>query len=173
MVKGSYPAQDGGGEQIGLGVKGPAFEPRVLALGDEPLHVLVGQLQIPQRRALKVAAAVRILGGLPQSFQRQGQIALDDLLALPAARQPLSQVTGARIDLATACLLGRERDQAEETLRDVIAGSSSLGNISLSGRLARTRETLASPAWSKDPAARQLDDTISEWLAQPGADGRG
>ena len=81
MVKGSYPAQDGCAEQIGLGVKGPALEPRVLAPGDEPLHVLVGQLQIPQRRALKVAAAVRILGGLPQSFQRQSQIALDDLLA--------------------------------------------------------------------------------------------
>src|SRR5208337_660602 len=61
VVKGSYPAQDGCGEQIGLDVKGPAFEPRVLAFGDEPLHV--------------------ILGGLPQSFQRQGQIALDDLLA--------------------------------------------------------------------------------------------
>jgi hypothetical protein len=62
--------------RLAWGRKGPAFEPRVLALGDEPLHVLVGQLQIPQRRALKVAAAVRILGGLPQSFQRQGRLPL-------------------------------------------------------------------------------------------------
>jgi hypothetical protein len=61
LVKGSYPAQDSCRQQIGLGVKGPALEPLVLALGDEPLHVLVDQLQIPQRRALKIAAAVRIL----------------------------------------------------------------------------------------------------------------
>src|SRR6516165_8854813 len=84
VVKSSDPAQDGCGEQIGLGVKGPAFELRVLAFGDEPLHVLVGQLQIPQRRALKVAAAVRILASFPQSFQRQGQMALDEKALLPS-----------------------------------------------------------------------------------------
>lgn len=90
--------------------------------------------------------------------------ALDELTGLPVVRQPLSQVLGAQIDLATACLFSHERDQAEETLRTVVAAApSSLANVSLSGRLARTRRVLASAYWSKDRAAQQLGEMISEW----------
>lgn len=89
--------------------------------------------------------------------------ALDDLMALPVGCQSLSQVTGARIDLVSAYLLNGERDAAENVLRQVMAASASLGNVSLSGRLARTRAALASPRWSKDPVARQLSDVIRQW----------
>ncbi|MGH3188309.1 MAG: helix-turn-helix domain-containing protein [Streptosporangiaceae bacterium] len=128
-----------------------------------------GEFAFGPARAEACAASAWLDLGRGREAKAAAQRALNDLLALPAPRQPLSQVTGARIDLATACLLGRERDEAEDVLHDVIAAPASLGNVSLAGRLARTRETLASPAWSRDPAARQLDDTIGEWLAQPDA----
>src|SRR4029077_6812175 len=81
LVKGSRSAQDGCREQIGLGVKGPAFEPRIPALANEPLHILVDDLQIAEHRALKLAAPVRILERFPEAFEGQGQIAVEDLLA--------------------------------------------------------------------------------------------
>src|SRR6266404_680322 len=79
--KGSYPAQDGCRQQIGLGMKGPAFEPCILALAHDPLHVFVGEFQIAEHRPLKLAAPVRILGRFAEAFERQGQIAVEDLLA--------------------------------------------------------------------------------------------
>ena len=81
LVKGRYPAQDACRQEIGLGVKRPALEPRVLALAHEPLHVLLGDLQIAEHHALKLAASIRILGHFPESFEGQGQIAFEDLLA--------------------------------------------------------------------------------------------
>jgi hypothetical protein len=84
---------------------------------------------------------------------------------LPACRQSFSQVTGARIDLATACLIQRERDQAEEILGNVFAVPSPLKNVSLLGRLERTRKVLSSPSWAEDGTARQLTDSIGELLA--------
>src|SRR6202043_878782 len=81
LVKGRYPAQDGCRQEIGLGVKGPAFEPRVLALAHEPLHVLLGDLQIAEHHTLKLAAPIRIWGYFPEPFEGQGQIAFEDLLA--------------------------------------------------------------------------------------------
>jgi len=69
LVKGRCPAQDGCRQEIGLGVKGPALEPRVLALAHDPLHVLLGDLQIAQHHALKLAAPIRILGYFPEPFE--------------------------------------------------------------------------------------------------------
>ena len=60
-------------------------------------------------RAEACAAAAWLDLGHGQEAKEAARRALDNLAALPAGRQPLSQVTGARIDLATACLLQRER----------------------------------------------------------------
>jgi hypothetical protein len=84
---------------------------------------------------------------------------------MPQSRQPFSQVTGIHIDLATACLMQNERDEAEESLETLLAVPATMRNVSLSGRLVRTRRVLRSQHWSEDPAARQLDDAIGEWLA--------
>ena len=62
-------------------MKRPAFEPRILALAHEPLHVLLGNLQIAERHSLKLAAPIRTWGHFPQPFEGQGQIAFEDLLA--------------------------------------------------------------------------------------------
>jgi len=122
-----------------------------------------GEFAFEAGRAEACAASAWLDLGCGDEAAVAARGALGDLMALPIGRQSLSQVAGARIDLASAYLLSGERDAAEDVLRLVIAAPASLGNVSLSGRLARTRATLASPRWSKDPVARQLSAAISEW----------
>src|SRR6266436_6455891 len=74
LVKGSHSAQNGRQEQIGLRVKGPAFEPRILALADEALHVVVGELQIAEHRALARAVATSHLVGSRRGADKFGLI---------------------------------------------------------------------------------------------------
>jgi hypothetical protein len=124
-----------------------------------------GEFAFGHGRAEACAAAAWLDFGHGHEAKEAAQAALCDLIALPPGRQPLSQVTGARIDLATACLLLRELDEAEAALGHVFAGLSSLSNVSLSGRLDRARKYLASPCWSADPVARRLGDALSDWPA--------
>jgi hypothetical protein len=125
-----------------------------------------GEFAFGRARADACAAAAWLDLGRGQEAKQATQRALSDLTALPSSRQPVSQVTGVRIDLATACLLGHERDEAEEALGHVFAVPAPLRNVSLSGRLARARETLASPHWSGDRAAQRLNEALGEWLAE-------
>src|SRR5216683_6663707 len=96
---------------------------------------------------------------------RQRSRPLDALTAMPGPRRPLSQVNGARIDMATACFLNNDPDSGTEAIKPLLAQPTSLRNVSLVGRLARTRTTLLSPAWAKNSQARQLADDIGQWLA--------
>ena len=64
---------------------------------------------------------------------------------------------GARIDLATACLMQHELDEAEETLGYVFTIPSSLRNVSLSGGW-RGPGNLASPT---GPEIRQRDISMT------------
>jgi hypothetical protein len=123
-----------------------------------------GEFAFGLARAEACAAAAWLDLGDGQRAKAAAQRALDDLMALPAARQPVSQTTGARIDLATACLMQGERGEAEEAISHVFAVPAPLRNISLSGRLARTRSALASRQWARDPVARQLNDALGAWL---------
>lgn len=125
-----------------------------------------GEFAFGRARAEACAAAAWLDLGRGHEAKEAARRALSDLTTLPSGRQPVSQVTGARIDLATACLMQHELDEAEEALGCVFAIPSSLRNVSLSGRLARTRRSLASPYWSGDPAARHLNDALGEWLAR-------
>lgn len=104
-----------------------------------------GEFAFGRGRAEACAAAAWLDLGRGREAKAAARNALNDLTALPAGRQSLSQVTGARIDLATACLITRELDEAEATLGHVFAIRSSLRNVSLSGRLDRARKHLASP----------------------------
>jgi hypothetical protein len=123
-----------------------------------------GEFAFGRARAEACAAAAWLDLGRGQEAQRSAELALNELSALPACRQSLSQVTGARIDLATACLIQQERDQAEEVLGNVFAVPSPLRNVSLRGRLERTRKVLDSPSWAEDGPARQISDSIGELL---------
>ena len=84
-----------------------ALQLRILALAHDPKHGLLRLLQIVQEDALKLAAAVGILGRLLQLPQRQREVALEDLLpergrtAEEAVRQPFN--------LAHAELVSAER----------------------------------------------------------------
>ena len=65
---------------MGLSAVGTAGEPRILALGHDAQQDLLGLLQIRQKEALKLAAAIRVWGHCPQPFERQRHIAFEDLL---------------------------------------------------------------------------------------------
>src|SRR5262249_54912748 len=123
-----------------------------------------GEFAFSRARAEACAAAAWLDLGDGQEAKRSAELALNELSALPACRQSLSQLTGARIILATACLIQRERDQAEQVLGDVFAAQSPLRNVSLLGRLERTTKVLALPDWADDGTAQQLSDTIGELL---------
>jgi hypothetical protein len=136
-----------------------------------------GEFAFSRARADACAAAAWLDLGCGDEAKDAAQRALSELTAMHPSRQSVSQVTGARIDLAAACLLARDRDEAEEALGHVFAVPSPLRNVSLSGRLARTQKSLASAYWSADPKARQLNDALAEWLAgwprpRPGTPGR-
>lgn len=123
-----------------------------------------GEFAFGRARASACAAAAWLdLGSGHEAFET-AQSALDTLTDLPGPRRPLSQVNGVRIDLATACLLSDDLDSATQAIQPVLAQPASLRNVSLAGRLARTRTTLLSPSWAKNGQARQLSDDIGQWL---------
>jgi hypothetical protein len=123
-----------------------------------------GEFAFGHARAEACAAAAWLDLGQGREALEAARSALATLTSLPLPRRPLSQVSGAQIDMAAACLLSNDLDGSAETIRPVLAQPASLHNVSLAGRLARTQTTLLSPAWARNPQARQLADEISEWL---------
>lgn len=124
-----------------------------------------GEFAFGQPRAAACAAAAWLdLRQGHEAFEA-AQAALEALTNMPAPRRPLSQVNGARIDLATACLLNGDLEAGTQAIKPVLAGAASPRNVSLIGRLARTRTALLSPPWVKNGQARQLADEIGHWLA--------
>lgn len=121
-----------------------------------------GEFAFGLGRAEACAAAAWLDLGCGREAAAAARRALDNLTAPPVSRQPRSQVMGARIDLASALLFDGDLDAAEDALKLVAATPASLKNVSLSGRLARTRAVLASPHWVADPAARRLSNSIAE-----------
>jgi transcriptional regulator with XRE-family HTH domain len=126
---------------------------------------IAGEFAFGRARAEACAAAAWLDLGCGIEAKQAARRALDQFLSLPSGRQPFSQLTGARIDLATACLLEHERDEAGAVLNIVLTVPAEMRNASLAGRLTRTRRTLTSDYWSKDQAVRDLDKAILEWQA--------
>jgi hypothetical protein len=125
-----------------------------------------GEFAFGRARADACAAAAWLdLGQGREAFEAASS-ALATLTSLPPPQRPLSQINGARIDLATACLLDRNLDAAAEALEPLLAQPIGLRNVSLTGRLARTRTILLASAWAKNTQAHQLADTIGEWLTR-------
>ena len=124
-----------------------------------------GEFAFGHARAAACAAAAWLdVGDGPEALTA-AQSALDALKDLPAPRRPLSQINGARIDKATACLLTSDLEASAEALRPVLSQPPAVRNVSLTGRLARTRTTLLGPEWARNGQARQLADEIGQWLA--------
>jgi hypothetical protein len=123
-----------------------------------------GEFAFGRPRAAACAAAAWLDLGQGREAFEAAQSALEALTSLPGPRRPLSQVNGARIDLATACFLNNDPDSGTAAIKPVLAQPASLRNVSLVGRLARTQATLLSPAWAKNSQARQLTGDIGQWL---------
>jgi transcriptional regulator with XRE-family HTH domain len=123
-----------------------------------------GEFAFGRARAEACAAAAWLDLGQGAEAKDAAHRALAELLALPHSRQPFSQIAGSRIDLATACLFQGERDQAEDALSTVLAVPAATRNVSLSGRLAKTRKALATDQWQDDAGARRLDEALGEWM---------
>jgi hypothetical protein len=123
-----------------------------------------GEFAFGHARAAACSAAAWLdLGDGAHAFDA-AQSALAELTALPGPRRPVSQVEGARIDLATACLLNNDLDASTKAITPVLTRPPSVRNVSLAGRLARTRTTLLSRTWAGNRQARQLADQIGHWL---------
>ena len=69
-----------------------------------------GEFAFGRARAAACAAAAWLDLGDGHEASVAAQSALAELTALPGPRRPLSQIDGARIDLATACLLNNDLD---------------------------------------------------------------
>jgi hypothetical protein len=80
LEEGSASAQNPSGQQMRLGVKGPASQPGILALAHHPLQVLLHDLQVVEQDPLELGAAVRIRRHPLHPLQRHGHVALEDLL---------------------------------------------------------------------------------------------
>lgn len=125
-----------------------------------------GEFAFSRARAEACLAAAWLDLRCGQEAFDAAQRAMGELLEIPVARRSSSQINGARIDAATASLLNGDRDSAAEALQPVLTLPAPVRNVSLTGRLARTRNILLSPAWAGDGCARQLADDIGEWLTQ-------
>ena len=77
-----------------LGMEGPALEPGVLAFAHDALHVLQHHFQVTQQNPLELVAPGRIGRDLPHLPQRQGHVALENLLAQRrrSAKEPMGQL---------------------------------------------------------------------------------
>lgn len=124
-----------------------------------------GEFAFGRARAAACAAAAWLDVGHGREAYEAARSALDALTSLPGPRRPLSQANGARIDMATACLLNGDLDTGTDALQPVLRQPASLRNVSLLGRLARTRTTLLSPVWAKNSQAHQLADDVGHWLS--------
>jgi hypothetical protein len=129
-------------------------------MGDE----LGGEFAFAIPRAAACVAAAWLDVGQGQEAADSAQRALAELTALPLSRQPLSQVTGARIDLATAHVICGEPDAAAEIITESVSTASMLRNASLAGRLTRARAALTPGRVHASPAAQQLAETVGDLI---------
>jgi hypothetical protein len=125
-----------------------------------------GEFAFGQARAEACAAAAWLDLGGGSEAETHAQQALDELTAAPGARQPFSQVNGARIDLAAARLISGNRDGGADALRPVLDLPMPLRNVSLAGRMERVRQVLAGPRWRTDDQAAELAGQVGEWLTE-------
>ena len=124
-----------------------------------------GEFAFGRARAEACAAAAWLDLGRGTEALDAAQRAVSELAAVPKPRLSLSQLSGARIDMATACVMNHDLAGADEALRPVLAAELPLRNVSLSGRLARARAALLGPPWAGDVRARALATDIDDWLA--------
>jgi hypothetical protein len=94
LEEGRAPAQDPSSQKMGLGMKGLALQPPILALTHDPLHILLQDLQVVEQDPLELVAALRIRRHLFHPGQRQGDVALEDFLTegLRATKAAMSQL---------------------------------------------------------------------------------
>jgi hypothetical protein len=91
---------------MGLGMEDPTLQPMILALAHDPLHVLLEHLQVPEHNPLELAAALRIRRNPFQVLQRQGHVALKNLLAQRG--WPPEAAVEELLDLAQAQILAAQ-----------------------------------------------------------------
>lgn len=131
---------------------------------------LGGEFAFGAPRAAACIAAAWLDLGQGQEAADSAQRALEELTALPAGRQSNSQITGARIDLATANVMCGELDAAAEIIATSGSTPGILRNASLAGRLVRTSGALTSGAVRDSSAARQLREQVGDLIRYQSAD---
>jgi hypothetical protein len=125
-----------------------------------------GEFTFTDARAAACAAATWLDLGNGPGAAAAAQAALVHLAAMPAARQPFSQLNGARIDLATAHLRTHDLPSAADAVRPVLDLPHSMRNVSLTGRLERVRAALTAAPWTANHRARSLRRDVETWLSE-------
>lgn len=129
-----------------------------------------GEFSFGTARAAACLAAGWLDLGQGQEAARAAQRAIDDLTSLPPSRQPLSQVLGAQIDLATAHVISGELDGAAEIVTNSVSTAHMLRNTSLAGRLTRTHAALNSEALQGSTPALELGEAVRALITYQAAD---
>jgi len=128
-----------------------------------------GEFRFDDARAAACAAAAWLALGDGDQAEQYAIEALAQYAMLPAAVQPFSPMAGARIDTVAARLLQHDLACADEALRPVLALEPARRNAAIAGRLGNVAHQLAEPHWRSDPAAEQLAESVTEWLADTAA----
>lgn len=123
-----------------------------------PGHV-GGEFSFGTARAAACLATACLDSGMGVESERWATRALEAMDATPLSKRSLSQVAGARIDLAAALLLSGQASEAVALLESVMK-TSLVGNASIAGRLRRVRGMLAHQRYQRDDRVRTVIDVI-------------
>jgi transcriptional regulator with XRE-family HTH domain len=118
-----------------------------------------GEFSFDAARAAACLATACLDSGMGAESERWANRALEAMNAAPFSKRSVSQVAGARIDLATAQLLSGRASEALAILESVMK-TSLIGNASIAGRLRRVRGVLAHQEYQRDDRIRTVIDVI-------------
>nr|WP_281243627.1 helix-turn-helix transcriptional regulator [Glycomyces sambucus] len=118
-----------------------------------------GEFSFGTARAAACLATACLDSGLGAESERWATRALEAMDATPFSNRSVSQVAGARIDLAAAQLLSGRASEAVALLESVMK-TSLVGNASIAGRLRRVRGMLAHQRYQRDDRVRTVIDVI-------------
>jgi len=128
-----------------------------------------GEFAFGEARAAACLATACLDSRLGAESERWATRALEAMDATPFSNRSVSQVAGARIDLAAAQLLSGRAGEAVALLESVMR-TSLIGNASIAGRLRRVRGMLAHQRYQRDDRVRTVIEVID---GSTGADKKG
>jgi hypothetical protein len=124
---------------------------------------IAGEFGFDSARASACAGAAWLHLGDGAAARPYLETAIGDYQALPERQQPWAPLTGAQVDLATACVMSRDLDAAAAAIEPVFGLEEGQRISTITGRVASTLRQLRTPGYESDRQARQLGSRIEGW----------